>query len=109
MEIMEFVNGLLALVPVVAFAAPLIAFVIDTTKRFGLPDGYAPLVSGLLNLALYAVVYFVGEAHADQVQTVVEAVTMLAPVIVALFVSLLGTTGAHKALELIGIGYSHEA
>lgn len=105
--LLGFGNSLLALVPVMGFAAPLIAFIVDTAKRAKLPDGYAPLLSGLLNFAVFAVLYFVGEAHRAQVQDVVQLLTQIAPVIVALFISLLGTAKAHDLLSAVGIGFSH--
>jgi len=103
---MEFLNDLLVLVPVIAFAAPLIAFLVDTFKRFGLPDGYAPLISGVLNLGMYAALYFLSDQEAE-IQTVIEAMYQLAPIILALFVSVLSTKSAHDLLEKVGIGFSY--
>lgn len=105
-QFLQFTVHLLGLVPAVALFAPLIALVVDFLKRAGaLPDGYAPLASGVLNLLAYALVWFAGESK--DMTTIVNAVTALAPYIFALFLSLLATARAHKAAVGIGIGYSH--
>ena len=106
-QLADFMSVLLGYVPAVMVAAPLIAFVIDQAKRFGLPDGYAPLVSGLLNLAAYAALYFAGAEHQGDVETVIEAITMIAPIVVALFTSALASNAAHNLLMWAGLGYSH--
>ena len=103
----EFLKGLFALVPVIGFGVPLIAFIVDTAKRFGLQDGWAPLVSGLLNLVLYGIVYFVGQENSDKVETVVNAIYALAPIILGLFINLVLTPKAHTKLAAVGVGYSH--
>jgi hypothetical protein len=102
----SFVDALLDLVPAVAFGAPLIAILVDAAKRVGLPDGYAPLASGLLNLILYGVLFFL-KGREGEVQTIVEGLTALAPFILSLFVGLLATAGSHKKLLNIGVGYSN--
>lgn len=105
-EFLSFIATLLGFVPVVAAVAPLVAFLVDTAKRFGLPDGYAPLASGLLNLLVYALFYFV-ELDEAAVQNVVEAILAIAPYIVALLISLFGSAWAHQQLAKIGVGYRH--
>ena len=70
---LEFVSEVLGLVPIISFGAPLIAFLVDTLKRFGLKDGFAPLASGLLNAILYTVVWLAGDDNLAGVQTIVEA------------------------------------
>lgn len=107
--LLSFVGNLLGLIPVVAFGAPLVAFLVDLAKRLRLPDGYAPLLSGALNLVLYGVVFFAGDKHLPQVQNVVQAMTLAAPVILSIFVSLLSTAAAHNMLAAIGVGFKHDA
>lgn len=105
---LAFVQALLALVPVVGFGSPLIAAVIDAFKRAGvLKDGFAPLASLALNFVLYAIVFFAGDAHLGEVKSAVQALALAAPLIVALFVSLLSTSKAHDLLAAIGVGFSH--
>lgn len=106
-QFLAFVAVLLALVPVIAFGSPLIAFIVDTLKRIGLPDGFAPLASGLLNLALYAVVFFVGPEHEGEVKNVVDGLLLIAPVVLALFTGVIATVKAHQKLAAAGVGYNH--
>jgi hypothetical protein len=102
-----FLSSLLGFVPVVGFGAALIAFVVDTGKRLGLPDGYAPLVSGGLNLALYGLLFLGNDAQDARLQNAVAAINLIAPYVVALFMSVLTTVKAHQHLAAAGIGYSH--
>jgi hypothetical protein len=103
----NFFASVAGFVPVVAFGATLIAFIVDTAKRLGLPDGYAPALSGGLNLALYALLYFAGDAHRAQIQDAVAAIYAVTPYVVALLMSALGAVGVHQQLTKIGLGYSH--
>jgi len=106
MEFVKFIEALLEMVPQVAFAAPVIAILIDQLKRVGLPDGYAPLASGLLNLTFFALVYFLPEREGD-IATIAEAAAQLAPFVVSFVLSLLTAAKVHQLTEPIGIGYSH--
>jgi len=108
-QLSGFTEALLGYVPVVAFGAPLVAFIVDAAKRFGLPDGKAPLVAGLINLALFSVVFFVGKEHEKGVQDAVQALVLVAPAVLALFVQLLATAKAHAELTKIGVGFQHQA
>jgi hypothetical protein len=107
--LLAFLLELCDLIPAVAFGAPFIAFVIDLLKRlpkYSLPDGYAPLVSGLLNLALYAALFFFKDKQ-DAITGIVQALNTLAPFILMLFTSTLVTAGAHDKLANRGLGYSY--
>lgn len=106
-QLQGFADALLALVPVVAFGAPLISVIVDTAKRAGLKDGAAPLLSGVLNLALYALVFFAGDTRKGEVESVVQALTLVAPIVAGYFVSLLSTAQAHELLAKIGIGFKN--
>jgi hypothetical protein len=106
---LNFVGSVLGFVPAVAFGATLIAFLVDTAKRLGLPDGSAPALSGALNLALYALVFFATDAQKATIQDAVTAINLVAPYVTALFFSLLATAKAHHTLAPTGIGYSHSA
>lgn len=104
--LVPFVDGLLALIPAVAPAA-LIAFIVDTLKRGGLKDGRAPLVAGLINVLWYGLLFYLGDKWQAQMNTTAQALVVFGPFLVDLFLSLLATAWAHKALAAIGIGYSH--
>ncbi len=101
-----FFEVLLGLVPVVAFAAPLIAFLVDQAKRAGLPDGFAPLVSGVLNLVFFALLFFLPN-EAERIEDYTGAVYAFAPYVVALLVALISSSWVHDRLTAVGIGYSH--
>lgn len=101
-----FFSQLAALVPTVAFGSALIATLVDIAKRVGLKDGYAPLASAVLNVVLYGVVFFAGDAHLDQVKGVVGGLTLIAPVVLSLFGSLVASAKWHDLLTEIGIGLS---
>lgn len=104
MELQAFVTEVLSFLPLIVGAAPLIATLIDIAKRFGLKDGYAPLVSSVLNAGAYALYYFSDDRQAD-VDSVLSGVNLLAPYLAGLFVSLLSTNWAHNMLAKAGIGY----
>ena len=106
MEFITFLEALLDLVPEVAAAASFIAVVIDQLKRVGLPDGYAPLVNGVLNLVFFTILYFAPEAEND-IATITGAFEVLAPYIVSIILSIVGATKVHKLLLPTGVGYSH--
>ena len=106
--LLGFILALADLVPVVGFGAGLIAVIVDALKRFGLlPDGFAPLAASLLNVALFAIVYFVGD-QAD-IEGLVEAITALAPYIIGLLSVALAAPAVHNALERVGVGFSHKS
>lgn len=106
---LAFVSVLAGLVPAVATFAPLIAYVVDALKRIGLPNGYAPLASGLLNVAAYALVYFATDAQRAEFPNAVAAILAVAPYVVAVLASVLATPAIHDALVARGFGYTHEA
>lgn len=108
-QFLAFFVVLAGLVPAVAGAAPVIAFLIDTAKRFGLPDGYAPAVSGALNLAAFALLFFGGDAVKQQFPSVAAGFLAVAPYIVALIGSLVVTVAAHNTLVKTGQGVSNTA
>lgn len=103
--VLAFFVTLLTLVPAVGFGAPTIALLVDTAKRVGMPSKFSPLMSLVLNLALYAIVYFTGPEKRGQVEGVVAAIYAVAPFILALFVSLIMTVRSHKGWVTTGIGY----
>lgn len=106
---LAFINSLAGLVPVVAFGVPLIAIIVDAAKAGGkgLPDGYAPLVAGLLNVGLYAVVYFAGPDNTVKVQNVVQGLTLIAPVVLGAVMTAIGAAKLHTVLKPVGFGFSH--
>lgn len=104
MELQVFVTDFLSFIPLMIGAAPVIATIIDIAKRFGLKDGYAPLVSSVLNAGAYALYYFADDRRAD-VDNVLSGINLLAPYVAGLFVSLLSTNWAHNVLAKAGIGY----
>lgn len=107
--LLAFLTKLAALVPALAVFAPVFAFVIDLAKRLKLPDGYAPLVQSVLNVAGLAVLYALTDAQRAQLPDAVANFQVIAPYILALFVSVLVTPLAHKALTAVGLGFSHSA
>lgn len=107
-DTLAFLSSLLSLVPAVALAPPLIAFALDVSKRFGwLKDGYAPLISGAINLALYAALYFAGPDNAAKVANVVTAIVSVGTVILSVLTSSLVTNLWHNGLNWAGMGFSH--
>jgi hypothetical protein len=107
-NVLGFVEVLLSLVPTVAGAAIAIGAIIDGLKKLGwLPDGYAPLVSLGLNFAVYVALYFLGDRYGGEIQSVLDAVATVSPILVALLLSLLGSSKVHDLLVGIGLGFSH--
>lgn len=80
--VFEVLGAIGALFPVVAPAVPFISMFVDLLKKVGLPDGYAPLVSLVVNAAFWVLVAATGEVAVDgwlEILTVVmTAVLMLA-------------------------------
>jgi hypothetical protein len=108
LDLTGFLETVLGLVPQVAFAATLIAFIVDQAKRFlKLEDGKAPLVSLALNAVVWAVIALFGDAHLDDIKNVVSAMELLAPIVVSLLLSLLGSNAVHNWLTGAGIGFSY--
>ncbi len=108
-NLVAFLNALAGLVPVVAVFSSLISYIVDALKRTGLvPNDYAPLASGILNLVAYAVVFFATDAQRAEFPALVNAILTVAPFIVALVAGLLATPAVHDALIKRGIGFSHE-
>ena len=89
MDWLALLKDFLALVPSVAFAAPLIALVVDLLKYVKLPDGYGGLVALGLNVAFYIAVGAFGQ------EAVQPWVNLLAPILSALL-GLLGSDIVHK-------------
>jgi len=107
-QFLVFVNVLLGFIPAVAGAAIAIAAIVDGLKKIGwLKDGYAPLASGLLNMAVFVILFFLGDQYGKQVQSALDAIAIVAPVIVSLLGALLATNGVHNLLTGIGFGFSH--
>lgn len=109
--LLAFLLTICTLIPAVPAGAPAFAAIIDIWKRlpgrFGLKNGWAPLVSGLLNLALFTALFFLNNEGDKMVESLLGAVTALSPYILMLFVNLLATAGAHDKLVGIGVGKSH--
>ena len=107
-ELLAFLEVVLGFVPVVTGGAIAIAAVVDALKKLGvLKNGYAQLVSLGLNAALFAAVYFLGDAHGDQITSVLAAIVAIAPVLVSLLMALGATKVAHNVLGYLGLGYSY--
>jgi len=107
---LTFVEVLLGFVPAVAGAAIAIAALVDGLKKLGwLPDGYAPLASGILNLVVFVALFFLGDQYGKEVQSVLDGIAIIAPVIVSLLIALLSTSKAHDLLTSIGLGVSYSA
>ena len=106
-EFLKFVDLLLGYAPAVGYA-PLIAWFVDMGKKHGLiPDGYAHLASGVLNVLIMAALYFAGPEHEAEVRSVLDAVYLAGPAVVGLFAALASTKLSHNALVALGFGYSH--
>ena len=101
-----FIEHFGALLPVVGFAAPLIALIVDAAKRFRMPSKYAPALSLMLNALVYCALYFANDAQDAQIQSAIEAVYAIAPYVITISISLLATPGAHRLFTWAGIGYS---
>lgn len=109
-SLVGFLLELLSYVKVVPIAVPVIALLVDMLKRlpgkYALKDGYAPLVSGLLNLGVYAAYFFLTDKQDAFLDGILNGLTVLGPFILTLFGSVLGTASAHTSLASAGIGYS---
>jgi len=109
-QFLVFAETLLGFIPAVAGAAIAIAALVDGLKKLGwLPDGYAPLASGLLNLVVFVLLFFLGDQYGKEVQSVLDGIAIIAPVIVSLLIALLSTSKAHDLLTSIGLGVSYSA
>jgi len=107
-QFLVFIETLLGFIPAVAGAAIAIAALVDGLKKIGwLKDGYAPLASGLLNLVVFVALFFFGDQYGKEVQSVLDGIAIVAPVIVSLLIALLSTSKAHDLLNSIGLGYSY--
>jgi hypothetical protein len=105
--LLQFLEVLLGFVPEIAAASALIAIIVDTAKRVGLPNGYAPLAAAVLNLVFYGLFWFIGEDGQEEVGAIITSLEVLAPVIVAWLVSMFGANWVHKKAVPAGFGYSH--
>lgn len=108
-QFIVFFSTLAGFVPVVVAFAPLVSYLVDIAKRIGLPNGYAPVLSGLLNVAAWVLVFFSTDEQIANYPNVVSGILAVAPYIVALVASLLATPLLHDALTAKGFGYSHRA
>jgi len=109
-QFLVFIETVLGFVPAVAGAAIAIAALVDGLKKLGwLPDGYAPLASGLLNLSVFVALFFLGDQYGKEVQSVLDGIAIIAPVIVSLLIALLSTVKAHDLLTSIGLGVSYSS
>lgn len=107
-QFLVFVETLLGFIPAVAGAAIAIAALVDGLKKLGwLQDGYAPLASGLLNLTVFVLLFFLGDQYGKEVQSALDGIAIIAPVIVSLLIALLSTSKAHDLLTSIGLGFSY--
>jgi len=107
-QFLVFVNLMLGFIPVVAGAAVAIAAIVDGLKKIGVvKDGYAPLASGVLNLVVFVGLFFFGDQYGKEVQSALDAIAIVAPVIVSLLIALLSTSKAHELLNSIGLGFSY--
>lgn len=108
--VLDILKEFIALTPVVAVTAPLITLLVNAAKQAGLPDGRAGLLSGLLNLLAW-----IGLAVAsrldrlDEAQSVIQALTQLMPVLIALALSILASDGAFKLGRKIGLPGFHKS
>jgi len=111
--LLNFLLNLSGLVPVVAVGVFPIAFIVDLLKRLPkpltLPNGWAPLASGILNLALFTAFFFLNNKHDEVLTGALQAFATMSPFILMLFMSMLGTSGAHNKLTDHGLGYSYAA
>lgn len=107
-QFLVFVNVLLGFVPAVAGAAVAISIIVDGLKKLGVvKDGYAPLVSGVLNLIVFTALFFFGDQYGKEVQSVLDGIAIVAPVLVSILIALLSTSKAHDLFNSIGLGYSY--
>jgi hypothetical protein len=108
--VLKFLDELLILIPAVTFGAPFIATFVDLLKRLPfrpLPNNYAPLASGIMNLALYTFCYFATDQQEEVAKGVMQAIISLSPFVLMLFTGLVFTAKAHDKLSAIGIGKSY--
>jgi hypothetical protein len=94
----------LDLVPIVAVAAPVVAFLVDLLKQF-FPKirGYSGLLASGLNL-LFWIGMVVAEqtGHVSEATTVIEAIGTIAPVVMAVIASFAASKGTHKLTKWTG-------
>ena len=107
-EIMYFLETVLAFVPEVGIAVPLIAITVDLLKRYGvLQDGQAGIANGVLNLAFWLAIYVSARVGVgEEFGNFIIELGKFAPALVMLVVALLGTKLVHKALLWLGLGCS---
>lgn len=107
-QLYSFLLEMFDLIPVVAGVSVFISVLIDQLKRLKvLPDGYAPLVSGGLNLVFYIVLYFLSDAQDAQVVGIFGDIATVMPYLVSLFLALGVGDWTHNYFKQKGIGYSY--
>lgn len=104
----SFLLEMFDLIPIVAGVSVFISVLIDQLKRLKiLPDGYAPLVSGGLNLIFYIVLYFLSDSQDAELIGFFENIAYVMPYLVSIFLSLGIGEWAHRYFKQKGIGYSY--
>ena len=108
MELLSaFLDKLLALLPLVVVAAPIIAFFIDLGKRVGLPDGLAPILSGVLNAGVLVVLFVFGDQGVIVIKKVNDLIVVVGPAVTIWVLSVLASPKFHELLKGAGLGFSH--
>jgi len=88
---LDFIDTIGALFPIITPAIPVISMLVDLMKRFGLPDGWAPRASVILNIIFWVAVTLAGEIE------VTKWIDILVPLLTALLM-LFGEELVHKFL-----------
>lgn len=110
MEILNFLTGVLSLFPEVVAAGLLIAAAVNLVKLINrlrpgtIPDGYAGLVSLVINVAAWIFLWFYGPRLGDvEAVRILTEVGQIAALIVVLLSSLLASKVGHLVLGWLGL------
>ena len=110
MEILQFFSALLGLVPEVIAAGLLIAAVVNLVKLINklrpgtVPDGYAGLISLVINATAWVFLWFAGPRLGDtEAVRILTEIGQIATLIVVLLTSLLASKVGHLVLGWLGL------
>lgn len=106
-QLIAFMDKFAALLPLLAVAAPLVAFVIDLLKRVKLPDGTAPIVSGVLNAGVLVLLFVYGDEGVTAIKKANDLIVIVGPAITVWVGMVLTAPKWHDLFKAIGLGFSH--
>jgi len=101
-EALAFVSNLAAVFAALAGVAALVSVVVDFAKRFGLPDGKAPVLAFWLNAAAFIALAALGLfAHVspEQFDQVASAIATILTVLLGFITQVILTPKIHGALK----------